>query len=195
MLFKKDSNATYLVVGLGNPGKEYENSRHNVGFISLDYYAKENKIKINKYSCNSLCGTIKHDGKKIILSKPQTYMNNSGVAVAELMSYYKIPIENVIIVCDDISLENGKIRIRRSGTNGGHNGLKSIEAFVGSQDYKRIKIGVGDRTNKEEDLKDWVLGHFTDDERKEIEECIKKVSSSISLIIDGKIDTAMNMFN
>lgn len=196
MFFKKSNEPfSYLCVGLGNPGKKYENTRHNVGFVAIDKCAKEYGIKINKSGHHSLYGTGKIGDCKVIFAKPQTFMNLSGTAVLELCSYYNIPPEKVLIICDDIALPTGKIRIKRNGSSGGHNGLKNIEGMICSQEYPRIKIGVGERENKEEDLKDWVLGNFTDDEKKLIDECTDKACSALNLIISGEIDKAMNQYN
>ncbi len=195
MIFSNRNTFSYLVVGLGNPGKQYANTRHNVGFDCIDKCAKEYGIKINKSGMHSLYGTGKIGETKVVFAKPQTYMNLSGTALVELMSYYKLPIDKVIVMCDDISLDTGKIRIRTHGSSGGHNGLKNIEGMTGSQDYKRIKLGVGERENKEEDLKDWVLGHFTDEERKLIDDCTDKACKALKLMVQDETEKAMNLYN
>ena len=159
----------YIIAGLGNPGSKYEMTRHNAGFLAIDLFAIEKEINIKRLKFHSLVGEVKIGEKKCLLMKPQTFMNNSGEAIAEAAKFYKIPPEKIIIISDDVSLDVGTIRIRRKGSAGGHNGLKSIISLLGSEDFPRIKIGVGKKPAPEYDLVDWVLGRFP----KELEPDLK----------------------
>ena len=185
----------YIVVALGNPGKEYEITRHNAGFLSADYYADKNNFKIDRLKYKSLCGDCMIGGKRVLFMKPSTFMNLSGQAVTEAMSFHKVPAERVIVIMDDISLEPGKMRIRRKGSDGGHNGMKNIIYLSGSDAFPRIKVGVGAKPNPNYDLAAWVLSKFTADEQKALAEVFPKVAESIELIVGGKIDQAMNRHN
>lgn len=185
----------YLVVGLGNPDKKYENTRHNAGWMALDHIADRYNCKVNKVKYKSFVGTCTIGGAKVMLMKPTTYMNNSGQAVVEAMSFYKIPPENVIVIFDDISLDVGKMRIRSKGSDGGQRGMRSIIQLSGSQSFPRIKIGIGEKPNPDWDLADWVLSRFTNDEMKKLDEIFDNASKAVELIIDGKTDRAMNLYN
>lgn len=185
----------YLVAGLGNPGSEYNMTRHNIGFSVIDYIADQNNVKIKKLKYKSLFGEINISGEKVILAKPQTYMNLSGESIREFASFYKIPVENIIIICDDISLPPGKIRVRRKGSAGGHNGLKSIIYLLNSDEFPRIKIGVGSPEHKDHDLADFVLGRFAKDEIPVLEDSIIRTSKAINEIISRGVDSAMNKYN
>lgn len=185
----------YIVAGLGNPGKEYELTRHNAGFMSVDYFARQHGFQIDKLKFKSLCGDCMIEGKRVLFLKPSTFMNLSGQAVSEAASFYKVPVERVIVVMDDISLEPGKMRIRRKGSDGGHNGLKNIIYLFGSDNFPRIKLGVGAKPNPNYDLAAWVLSRFTPEEQKALAEVFPKVERSIELIVSEKIDQAMNQFN
>ena len=185
----------YLVVGLGNPDRKYENTRHNTGWLALDYIAEKLDCKVNKIKYKSLIGTCEIGGAKVMLMKPTTYMNNSGQAVVEAMNFYKIPAENVIVIFDDISLDVGKMRIRSKGSDGGQKGMRSIINLSGSQAFPRIKIGIGAKPNPDWDLADWVLSKFTDKEMKDLEKMFENAYKAVELIIDGKMDRAMNLFN
>ena len=189
------SRIDFIIVGLGNPGKEYENTRHNAGFIALDYTANKLGTEINSKKIKSLCTTVQYGDKKIFLLKPQTYMNLSGEADIAAMNFYKIPPEKVILIFDDVSLPLGKIRVRKNGSHGGHNGLKSIFDLCSSENFPRIKIGVGGRPNENWDLADWVLSKFNKEDLETINKSAQETYESICLIIDGKIDEAMNEFN
>jgi PTH1 family peptidyl-tRNA hydrolase len=185
----------FLIVGLGNVGIQYENTRHNAGFIEIDRLAEKYGVKINRLKFKSNCEEATISGKKCLLMKPNTYMNNSGEAVVEAMNFYKIPVENVIVIYDDISLEPGKMRIRRKGTHGGHNGIRSIIDLTGSEDFPRIKIGVGKKPHPDYNLADWVLSKFKPDEMKQLQELGDAVCESVELIITGNIEKAMNRHN
>lgn len=192
---KFGGSVEYLVVGLGNPDRKYENTRHNTGWLALDYIAEKLDCKVNKIKYKSLIGTCEIGGAKVMLMKPTTYMNNSGQAVVEAMNFYKIPAENVIVIFDDISLDVGKMRIRSKGSDGGQKGMRSIINLSGSQAFPRIKIGIGAKPNPDWDLADWVLSKFTDKEMKDLEKMFENAYKAVELIIDGKMDRAMNLFN
>lgn len=197
MFFKKNNDGIYeyLIVGLGNPGKKYDNTRHNVGFMCLDMLADEYSVKINKLKFSALIADIRISGTRCLLMKPQTFMNLSGDAVSQAANFYKIPPERIIIIFDDISLDVGKLRIRRKGSHGGHNGLKSIAAKLSSNDYPRIKIGVGAKPHPDYDLADWVLSNFNKDESKLLKESLEASVKSLEFMVKDDIDTAMSRFN
>ena len=192
---KNIGNVNYVVVGLGNPGSKYENTRHNVGFLSVDYICKQNNIELNSKKFNGIYGVGDFKGNKVLFLKPQTFMNRSGECVLKIMSYYKVPPEKVILVFDDISLNVGKIRIRRSGTHGGHNGVRNIIDLSSSDKFPRIKVGIGERPNKDWDLADWVLSKFSQDELNTIKGILKDVENSVQLVVEGNIEKAMSLYN
>jgi PTH1 family peptidyl-tRNA hydrolase len=185
----------YIIVGLGNPGVQYENTRHNAGFMAVDTLAQKYNVQIKKLQFKALTGEAVISGKRCLLMKPSTFMNNSGEAVVAAMNFYKIPIENVIVCYDDISLEPSFIRIRRKGSDGGHNGIKSIIYLTGQDTFPRIKIGVGKKPHKDYNLADWVLSGFTKEEIPLIKEAAEKTVLSVELMVQGKTDEAMNKFN
>lgn len=196
MFFRRSSGGVkYLVVGLGNPDKKYRNTRHNTGFIAVDYIAKELGVEIGKKKFDSLTAEAVIAGEKVLLMKPQTYMNLSGVAVEKAAGFYKILPENVIVIFDDISLPVGKLRIRRKGTHGGHNGIRSIIDYLQSENFPRIKAGIGERPNPHYDLADWVLSSFKENELKEIQEAAGRCLDIVKLIIEGNIEQAMSKYN
>lgn len=194
---KKFSNNSieYLVVGLGNPDRKYENTRHNAGFIVLDYIADELGVKVKRLKFKSMVGEAEIGAHRVLLMKPSTYMNNSGQAVVEAMNFYKIPAENVVVLLDDINLDVGKTRIRTKGSDGGQNGMKNIIYLSGSDKFPRIKIGIGKKPNLDYDLAAWVLSKFTSDELKTLEQVKKNCFDAVELILDGKTDRAMNKYN
>lgn len=196
---KKDESAgspiSHLIVGLGNPGKDYAFTRHNAGFLTLDYLSDILKVNINRSKFKALVTEATIGDKRVLLMQPQTFMNNSGEAVIEAVNFYKIKPENVIVIFDDISLPVGKMRIRKNGSAGGHNGIKSIIAHLGTQDFPRIKIGVGEKPHKEVDLADWVLSKFPQDEQKVLFEKFGDATEAVKLMVAGKTDEAMNKFN
>lgn len=159
----------YIIAGLGNPGEKYEGTRHNAGFIVMDALAEKLGFEMKKLKFKSLCADVSVSGKRCLVMKPSTFMNNSGQAISEAMNYYKLDIEHVVIVYDDISLEPGKLRIRRKGSDGGHNGIKSIIYLTGEDTFPRIKMGVGKKPHPKYDLADWVLSRFSPDDRKSLE--------------------------
>ena len=198
MFFKSQpasSQIEYLIVGLGNPGRQYESTRHNAGFICLDYIAGELGVKVNRVRFKSTAGEATIAGKRCLLLKPSTFMNLSGQAVAEAMRFYKIPPEHTIILFDDISLDVGAMRIRRKGSDGGQNGMKNIIYLSGSEDFPRVKIGIGHKPHPDYDLKDWVLSRFTEQDAKCIKEILPNVKDAVELIVSGRIDEAMNRYN
>lgn len=185
----------YIIAGLGNPGAEYENTRHNAGFMTVDTLAEKKGFSIKKLQFKSLTGETVLGGKRCLVMKPSTFMNNSGEAIVQAMNFYKIPIENVIICYDDISLEPGKLRIRRKGSDGGHNGIKSIIYLTGSDNFPRIKVGVGAKPNKEYDLAAWVLGSFPSEDIPKMKESTANACDALEHIVSGNIDKAMNLYN
>ena len=194
MLFGK-TKPEWLIVGLGNPGREYEYTRHNTGFLTLDRLCVEQNTEIKKLKYKSLLGDTVIDGHRCLLVKPQTFMNNSGEAVREIAGFYKIPPEKIIVIFDDISLPCGKLRVRRKGSDGGHNGIKSIIYHLNSDNFPRIKIGVGEKPHPDYDLADWVLSTFSKDEMELLMEAIKKALSVLPDMLNGDIDRAMNKAN
>lgn len=185
----------FMVVGLGNPGDKYRYTRHNTGFLALSYMAQKQNFEISKARFNALCGEAMLGTHRTLFLLPQTFMNNSGEAVRPAMDFYKIPVERVLVVYDDISLPCGKLRIRPSGSAGGHNGIKSIIEHTGSENFPRIKIGVGEKPHPEMDLADWVLSGFSQEERAVLFEKFDKAYQAAALIADGKINEAMNRCN
>lgn len=195
--FKKDrkkNNIDFLIVGLGNPTKEYENTRHNAGFMALDYIADRLNVNIKENKFDALFADTKLNDKRIFLVKPQTYMNLSGESVFKFVSFYKIFIENIVVISDDISLPVGKIRIRRKGSHGGHNGLKNIINLLGSDNFPRIKIGVGAKPS-DWNLADWVLSKFSNDELRIMDNGVKNSFNALKVITNEGVDKAMNEFN
>ncbi len=189
------SSINYVVVGLGNPGREYEGTRHNVGFKVIDFIADKLGADRFKESFKSLNCITCCEGKKILLVKPQTYMNLSGQSVAEVLSFYKVPPENLIVIFDDISLPVGKMRIRLSGSHGGHNGIKNIISFCSTDKFTRIKIGVGEKPNSGWDLSDWVLSNFSKEDSAVIDDMAENAYKALKLIVNEKTIEAMNKFN
>ncbi len=185
----------FIIIGLGNPGEQYANTRHNAGFMTIDKLAEKYNTDAKKIKFKAMTGTAVINGVSCLLMKPTTFMNNSGEALVEAMNFYKIPIENVIVCYDDISLEPSKLRIRRKGSDGGHNGIKSIIYLTGENTFPRIKLGVGAKPHKDYDLAAWVLSNFNDDESKLMQTGTENAVSCIELMVKGKIDEAMNKFN
>ena len=198
MIFKKkfnNSNIDFMIVGLGNPGIEYEYNRHNAGFLCVEYIADNLGVKIDKFKNKAYYTTADFDGKKVLLVKPQTYMNLSGEAVVGLLNFFKVDIDKLLVISDDISLDVGKMRIRRKGSDGGQKGLRSIIELTGKDNFPRIKVGIGKKPNPNYELAKWVLSKFKDDELKELENIKENVYSAAKLIINDQIDKAMNKFN
>lgn len=189
------SKIEYLIVGLGNPGREYENTRHNCGFIALDYIAEHFNCKMSKIKFKSTVGECDINSHRCLLMKPSTYMNLSGQAVTQAMNFYKIPPQNVIVIFDDISLDVGKMRIRRKGSDGGQKGMQNIIYLSGSEDFPRIKIGIGKKPHPDYDLKKWVLSKFSASEQRLIAPLLSNIVDAVSHIVDNNIDKAMNLYN
>lgn len=186
---------THIVVGLGNVGQEYDKTRHNAGFMAIDEFAKKHGAKIDRAKFHALVTEADVAGKRVLLMKPTTFMNNSGVAIAEAASFYKIPADRVIVLHDEISFDPGVIRIRRKGSAGGHNGLKSIIAHLGSDEFPRIKIGVGKKPSPDYDLVDFVLGRFSQADLETLANKSADISAAIELMLDGKTEEAMNKYS
>jgi PTH1 family peptidyl-tRNA hydrolase len=189
------TNETWLIVGLGNPGKEYARTRHNCGFRAIDVLAEKLSWKVDKGKFQGLYGQCSYEGRKLLLLKPQTYMNLSGRSVLQLSAYYNIPPQRIIVMFDDISLEPGRLRIRADGSAGGHNGIKSIIQELGSQDFPRVKIGVGAKPHPEQDLADWVLSSFSAGEEKALSASLPQAGSAALCIMDKGVPEAANRFN
>ena len=185
----------YIIAGLGNPGREYEMTRHNIGFAAIDYLADKNRVKVNKLKFKSLYGQLQIGGETVYLVKPQTYMNLSGESIGDFTAFFKIPPANVIVISDDVALETGRLRIRAKGSAGGHNGLKSIIYHLKTDEFPRIRIGVGAPSHQDYDLADYVLGRFTNPEIPVLEDAIIRTAQAVETIIQSGIDTAMNRFN
>jgi PTH1 family peptidyl-tRNA hydrolase len=185
----------FIIAGLGNPTSQYERTRHNIGFDVMDALAEKYNISISEKKHKALCGKGVIEGEKVLLVKPQTYMNLSGESIAEILNYYKVDAEeDFLVVFDDISLAPGNIRIRKKGSAGGHNGIKNIIAMTGTQNFKRIKVGVGEKP-KGWDLADYVLGRFSDEDRKKVNDAIEDAIGAVSMILRGETDQAMNCYN
>lgn len=185
----------YLIAGLGNPTKQYEHTRHNIGFDTITYLADHYHISMNTKKFQGICGSGYIEGQKVLLLMPQTYMNLSGQSVSEAAAFYKLdPAAEVIVIYDDIALEPGNIRVRKKGSAGGHNGIKNIIAHLGTQEFQRIRIGVGEKP-KEYDLADYVLGRFSAADRKLVEEAFANAADAVRLMVQGKTDEAMNLYN
>lgn len=185
----------FIIVGLGNPGDKYETTRHNAGFLTIDVLAQKYDCQLKKLKFKSLYGDCRIGDKRVILCKPQTFMNNSGETVRDIAAFYKLPPERVLILYDDISLPCGKIRIRRKGSDGGHNGMKSIIYLTAADTYPRIKIGVGQKPHPDYDLADWVLSSFQKDEVEAMKSAFENAASAAALIVADKIDQAMNKYS
>lgn len=185
----------FIIAALGNPGKKYEITRHNAGFIFADMLAEKNGVSINKIQFKSVTAMLDIGGHKCLLMKPQTFMNLSGEAVRQAAQFYKIPPENIIVVFDDVSLSCGKMRIRRKGSDGGHNGMKNIIYQMSSDKFPRIKLGVGEKPHPDYDLADWVLSTFKKDELKALVETCEKACDAVELMIQGNTDKAMSNYN
>ena len=197
MFFKRSggSGIQWLGVGLGNPGAKYESTRHNMGFLVVDKLAQNEKLKFNKLRFKAWTATWEVGGEKVLLMKPQTYMNLSGEAVGQAARFYKIPADHVLVISDDIALPAGKLRIRAGGSAGGHNGLKNIIQHLGTDRFPRIKVGVGSPQQAEHDIADWVTGKPMGEDQKIIIEALDKAVAAIPVLIEQGVDRAMNRFN
>ena len=192
---QKNGGVDWLLVCLGNPGDQYENTRHNVGFQVADAVAERHNVPIQRLKFRALTNTITVGEKKVLLMKPVTYMNLSGEAVHEAASFYKVPPERILVVSDEVALAPGKIRVRRSGSAGGHNGLKNIIAPLGTDQFPRIRVGVRQKPHPDYDMADWVLGKFQGEDKKAVEEAVKRAADAAECLIQEGVDKAMNRYN
>lgn len=198
MFFKKNLPAgpiDFVIVGLGNPGKKYEGTRHNAGFAAIEALAEAHGVRVNRVKFKSLCGELTVGGKRILLLMPQTFMNNSGEAVREALSFYKLTPEQCVVICDDITLAVGTVRVRRKGSDGGQRGMRSIITLCGSEQFPRVKIGVGQKPHPDYDLAAWVLSRFSKEEAPAVVQAAKDAAAAALLIANGQIDKAMNDFS
>ena len=185
----------YIIAGLGNPTAQYEHTRHNIGFDTITYLADRYHITMNTKKFQAICGAGVIEGQKVLLLKPQTYMNLSGTSIGEAVNFYKLdPATEVIVIYDDIALDPGYIRVRKKGSAGGHNGIKDIITHLGTQEFQRIRVGVGEKP-KDYDLAAYVLGHFTAEDRKKVEEAIAQAADAVELMVQDRTDEAMNLYN
>jgi len=193
--WKEKEPISWIAVFLGNPGLRYEYTRHNAGFMAADIIAKEMGIKINRVKFNALTAIVTLGGQQVLILKPQTYMNLSGGSVKQAMKFYKLPIERVVVISDEVSLPAGKLRVRRNGSAGGHNGLKDIIAKCGSINFPRIRIGVGAPPHEEYDMADWVLSKLSTEERQLLSDTALKAAAALELIMMSGVEDAMAKFN
>ena len=189
------SPVEYIVVGLGNPGKDYENTRHNAGFLAIDYVAQQKGVKIDRARFKALTSVVDICCKGVLLVKPQTYMNLSGDAVREAAGFYKVPAEKIIVISDDLNLDVGRLRVRKSGSAGGQKGLNDIIEKLGTDNIPRIRVGVGKKPHPDFDIKDWVLSNFTKSENEQLANLYPRVLSGIEKIVCGDFDAAMQICN
>lgn len=185
----------YIIAGLGNPGPKYEGTRHNVGFMALDTLARSLEARVEKLKFQSLTGDTVIAGKRVLLMKPHTYMNLSGQAVRDAAAFHKVPMDRVLVIADDISLPVGSLRIRKKGSDGGHNGLKNIIYLTGRDDFPRVKIGVGQKPHPDYDLVDWVLGRFPPEDEKTIAALAQDIPPICEYFVRGELDMAMSKYN
>ncbi|MBR4116502.1 MAG: aminoacyl-tRNA hydrolase [Clostridia bacterium] len=195
MLFAKKATYDWLVVGLGNPGLQYENTRHNAGFMAVECFMKAQNGEFSKNKMDAVFGECRLKESRVLVAKPQTFMNNSGKAVSAIARFYKIPTSRIIIVCDDINLDIGKIRIRRKGSDGGQKGMRDIIELLGTDELCRIKVGVGKKPHPQYDLVDWVLSKFPKEAQSDLDAALEKSAKALSEIINRGIDSAMNKYS
>ena len=195
--FKKSPSGgfDYIIAGLGNPGMQYEKTRHNIGFMAIDALLKDLGADANRTKFTSLYADVKIGDNRCLILKPQTYMNNSGKAISEAAAFYKVPVSNIIVISDDATLDVGRLRIRAKGSAGGHNGLKDIIELLGSDQFPRLKLGVGQKPHPDFDIKDWVLGKFPKEQEKPLAEIVSKAADAVQCMVKMGTETAMNRFN
>ena len=191
----KTAPVKYIVAGLGNPGKDYENTRHNAGFLAIDHVAASKGAKIDRAKFQALTAVVEIGGVGVLLMKPQTYMNNSGSAVGDAARFYKVSAENIIVISDDVNLDVGRLRVRKSGSAGGQKGLNDIIEVMGTEAIPRIRVGVGKKPHPDYDIKDWVLSNFSATEMKALSENFGRVLTGIEKIVSGDVDSAMQICN
>ena len=194
MLFGKPA-CDWMIVGLGNPGKEYERTRHNTGFRVADRLAAQLRVKIDRLKCKALTRFVDYEGLRVLLVEPQTYMNASGAAVSALATYYKVKPERILVIFDDISLPVGRVRVRRDGSAGGHNGIKSIIQSLGTDQFPRVKVGVGAKPHPDYDLADWVLSKFSAQEEKALEPALEHAAAAALTVLTEGVDKAASAYN
>lgn len=194
MLFGKPA-CDWMIVGLGNPGKEYERTRHNAGFRVADRLAAQLHVKIDRLKCKALTRFVDYEGLRVLLVEPQTYMNASGAAVSALATYYKVKPERILVIFDDISLPVGRVRVRRDGSAGGHNGIKSIIQSLGTDQFPRVKVGVGAKPHPDYDLADWVLSKFSAQEEKALEPALEHAAAAALTVLTDGVDKAASAYN
>lgn len=192
---KPSAPIDFIIAGLGNPGTQYEDTRHNCGFMAAEVLAEQHGAEIKRLKFKSLTAEVELNGRRCLLMKPATFMNNSGDAVGEAAEFYKLPPENVLIIYDDINLDVGRLRIRAKGSDGGHNGMKSIILRLNSDNFPRIRVGVGKKPHPDYDLADWVLSRFTNEEGTRLETALSNAAKAAELIAGGRITEAMNLYN
>ena len=196
MFFRNNTGgAEWLLVGLGTPGTQYENTRHNVGFLVADELAERQNAPIQRLKFKALTNLLTISGEKVLVMKPVTYMNLSGEAVRQAADFYKVPPDHVLVVLDDTALAVGKLRVRRGGSAGGHNGLKSIIQHLGTDQFPRLRVGVGEKPHPDYDLADWVLGRFTGEDKKAIDAAVKRAADGVECILKDGLEQGMNRFN
>ena len=194
MLFGR-SGCDWMIVGLGNPGREYEKTRHNVGFRSVELVAQQTKTSIDRLKFKALTRLVNHNGKKILLVEPQTYMNASGAAVSALATYYKVKPDHILVIFDDVSLPVGRIRVRRDGSAGGHNGIKSIIQSLGTDQFPRVKVGVGAKPHPDYDLADWVLSKFSAQEETALAPALENAAAAALMVLEQGVEKAASAYN
>ena len=196
MIFqRKGGGVSWLLVGLGNPGSKYESTRHNMGFLAVDGLARRKGFRFNKLRFRAWTAEWMVNGEKVLVMKPVTYMNLSGEAVRQAADFYKVPPDHVLVVLDDTALAVGKLRVRRGGSAGGHNGLKSIIQHLGTDQFPRLRVGVGEKPHPDYDLADWVLGRFTGEDKKAIDAAVKRAADGVECILKDGLEQGMNRFN
>lgn len=195
MLFQKKPPVSWLIVGLGNPGDQYDGTRHNAGFLAVDALARQGRFSVNRVKFKALTAQAEVGGQGALVMKPTTYMNLSGEAVGEAARFYKLPPERVLVLSDDVDLPLGRLRIRAKGSAGGHNGLKSIIQHLGTDQFPRIKLGVGGKPHPDYDLADWVLGRLQGEDRKVMDEAAVRAAQAVECLLRDGIQTAMNRFH
>ncbi len=195
MLFNKKSKYDYVIVGLGNPEQKYDETRHNAGFRAVDRLIEDIEVTGEKRKFHSIIRDGKIGNKTVLIVKPQTYMNNSGSAVSEIISFFKVPLESVIVISDDVSMDEGRLRIRASGSHGGHNGLRDIIELCGNDNFPRVKIGVGQKPHPDYDLANWVLGKPDKTVKEKIDKAEEDAAKAVKLIVTKSVPEAMSKFN
>ena len=191
----KSGGVDWLLVGLGNPGDKYENTRHNAGYMVVDEIGNRQRIPIQKLKYKALTNTTELGGQKVLVMKPVTYMNLSGEAVRQAADFYKVPAERILVISDDTTLAVGKLRIRKGGSAGGHNGLKSIIQQLGTDQFPRLRVGVGEKPHPDYDLADWVLGHITGQDKMDMDDAVAKAADAVECLLSQGLDRAMNRYN